>query len=109
MVSNNKNYKPRYYPTSIQKKLLTRKAAIWRSLKFNESNADLNQKYIDIANKCRLAITNYDLEREKQFGRNNIGAFYKFANKKLKKNSVHHLELQLLSINNIILIQLYNV
>ena len=82
-IIHTKKYKPKNYPKSI-KLLLTRKAALWRTLKTSKSNIDLKQKYADIANKCKLAIYNFDFKKEqKLLEANNLGAFYKFANKKL--------------------------
>ena len=64
VIVHNKKYNPKAYPTSI-KKLLTRKAAIWRILKTDKSNTVIRSKYSDIANQCKIAILNYDLEKEK--------------------------------------------
>jgi len=48
----------------------------------------LRSKYSEIANQCRLAILNYDLEKEKKIlETNNLGAFFKFTNKKLSSPS----------------------
>ena len=86
-IVHNKKHNPRAYPNSI-KKLLTRKAAIWRSLKNNKSDTRLRSKYSEIANQCRLAILNYDLEKEKKIlETNNLGAFLNFPTKKLSSPS----------------------
>jgi len=65
LIAHNKKYNPKAYPTFI-KKLLTRKAAIWRILKNDKSNSVIRSKYSDIANQCKMAILNYDLGKEKK-------------------------------------------
>ena len=86
-IKHHHKYNPKKYPTSI-KKLLTRKAAIWRKVKNDKTNTVIRTKYADIANKCKIAIYNYDLEKEKKIlETNNLGAFFKFANKKLSSPS----------------------
>ena len=86
-IKHHHKYNPKKYPTSI-KKLLTRKAAIWRKVKNDKTNTVIRTKYAEIANKCKIAIFNYDLEKEKKIlETNNLGAFFKFANKKLSSPS----------------------
>ena len=86
LIPHNKKYKPRHYPKHIRA-LLTRKAAIWRSLKNNKSD-QLKSKYAQIVSDCKEAITNYDIDREsKLLDTNNLGAFYKFVNGKLSNSS----------------------
>ena len=81
-----KKYKPRHYPKHIRA-LLTRKAAIWRSLKNNKTD-QLKSKYAQIVSDCKEAITNYDINREtKLLDTNSLGAFYKFVNGKLSNSS----------------------
>ena len=77
LIPHNNKYKPRHYPKHIRT-LLTRKAAIWRSLKNNKSD-QLRSKYAQIVSDCKEAITKYDIDREsKLLDTNNFGAFYKF-------------------------------
>ena len=86
LIPHNNKYKPRNYPKHIRT-LLTRKAAIWRSLKNNKSD-QLRSKYAQIVSDCKEAITKYDIDREtKILNTNNLGAFYKFVNRKLSNTS----------------------
>ena len=86
LINHIKKYRPRQYPNTIRK-LLTRKAAIWRKLKLSNT-PDLATKYRDIANICKIEILKFDTEREEKILKaNNLGAFYKFVNGKLGKNS----------------------
>ncbi|MFZ2539529.1 MAG: reverse transcriptase family protein, partial [Oscillospiraceae bacterium] len=86
-VPHLKKYHLRNYPATI-KKLLTRKAAIWRILKNNKTNHSLRLKYSDIAKQCKTAIFDYDLKKEKKIiESNNIGSFYKYVNSKLSSRS----------------------
>ena len=86
LINHTKKYRPRQYPNTIRK-LLTRKAAIWRKLKLTNT-PDLATKYRDIANICKIEILKFDTEREEKILKaNNLGAFYKFVNGKLGKNS----------------------
>ena len=82
LVSHKLKYRPRHYSRNIRT-LLSRKAAIWRKLRTNNS-PDLKRSYADIANKCKIEILNFDIDREnKILQANNLGAFYKFVNSKL--------------------------
>ena len=86
VVPHQTKYKPRHYPREIQK-LLNRKAAIWRQLKQNKSD-DVKVKYATIVSQCKAAIFKFDLAREEKIlNANNLGAFYKFVNRKLKTNN----------------------
>ena len=85
-ISHNKKYDARKYPKPIHN-LLNRKAATWRMLK-NHKTSELQTKYKEISNKCKSGIFEYDVEREKKMlNSNNLGAFYKFVNKKLSSPS----------------------
>jgi hypothetical protein len=85
-IPHSKKYRPRNYPKNIQK-LLTRKAAIWRKLK-TSANPAMFSKYQTIANECRLEIFKYDaMKEQKILDANNLGAFYKFVNKKIGHDS----------------------
>ena len=45
-------------------------------------------KYVHLANECKLAITNFDSQKEiKLLAANNIGAFYKFVYNKTRSHS----------------------
>ena len=78
IVSHRVKYRPRCYPSNIRK-LLTRKAAIWRKLKISHSPT-LFAKYRTVANECKLEILKYDtLKEQKILDAQNLGAFYKFA------------------------------
>ena len=86
LVNHQWKYRPRAYPKHIRK-LLTRKAAIWRKLKFSHIS-DLAAKYRNIAIDCRNEILKFDTENEEKLLKaNNLGAFYKFVNKKLSNHS----------------------
>ena len=57
------------------------------NLKQNKSE-DLKAKYATIVSQCRSAIFKFDLAREEKIlSANNLGAFYKFVNRKLKTNN----------------------
>ena len=85
-IPHNKKFKVKHYPKHLRK-LLTRKAAIWRTLKIHKTQV-LKTKYSDIANQCRLEILKYDREKEERILRaNNLGTFYKFVNKKLSSKT----------------------
>jgi hypothetical protein len=85
-VPHHAKYKPRQYPKNIRR-LISRKAAIWRIYRSN-SNPTTKLKYVKIANECRLAILNFDKEREERILKaNNLGAFYNFVNGKLSSRS----------------------
>ena len=48
----------------------------------------MKEKYASITTQCKTAIFKYDLAREeKLLNANNLGAFYKFINAKLKTNN----------------------
>ena len=86
LIPHNKKYKSCHYPKHIRT-LLTRKAAVWRSLENNKSD-QLKSKYAQIDSDCKEAITKYDIDRESKFlDTNNLGAFYKFVNGKLSNSS----------------------
>ena len=86
VIPHNRKYKPRNYPINIRR-LLVRKAAVWRQLKTAKSPA-LYSKYAHLANECKLAITNFDSRKEiKLLAANNLGAFYKFVNNKTRSHS----------------------
>ena len=86
VISHNKKYKLRPYPIHIRK-LLTRKAAIWRQLKISKTPT-LYSKYYTVANECKLAIFRYDVQREEKLSNtSNLGAFYKFINNKIGSHS----------------------
>jgi len=85
-IPHYRKYKPHHYPKNIRK-LLSRKSAIWRQLKMSKSSA-LYCKYYSVANECKLAIFQYDAQREERLlNANNLGAFYKFVNNKTGSHS----------------------
>ena len=82
MVSHHKKSKIHHYPKNIRN-LLSRKAAIWRTYRCLKQPS-LKAKYIEIVNKCKLAIINFDKNKEEEILKtNNLGAFYKFVNRNL--------------------------
>ena len=86
LVNHLRKYRPRAYPKHIRK-LLTRKAAIWRKLKLSNT-PDLAAKYRNIAIECKNEILKFDTENEEKLLKaNNLGAFYRFVNKKLSNHS----------------------
>ena len=86
MVKHSKKYRIKQYPKHIRK-LLTKKAAIWRALRISKT-PELNLKYRNVATECKLQILKFDTEREeKLLIANNFGAFYKFVNKKMNNHS----------------------
>jgi hypothetical protein len=86
LIHQKNKIKRKHYPKHINK-LLNRKAAIWRSLK-NHKTPEMNLKYSNIANQCRLEIFKFEKEKEiKILQSNNLGAFYNFVNKKLSSKS----------------------
>jgi hypothetical protein len=85
-ILHSAKYKIRVYPKHIRK-LLDRKRAIWRMLKLRNT-PELYSRYADVAKQCKLEITKFDTEREKKIlDANNLGAFYRFVNKKLTSTS----------------------
>jgi hypothetical protein len=75
-------YNPRHYPKNIRN-LLSRKAAIWRTLRTNKSE-ELKKKYTEIVLALRKAIIDFDImNEEKIIKANNLGAFYRYINNKL--------------------------
>ena len=86
VVHHFKKYRPRQYPKHIRK-LLTKKSAIWRTLKTTHS-PELLTRYRCIADLCKLKIFKFDSEREQRLlNANNLGAFYNFINRKLCSKS----------------------
>ena len=86
VIPHNRKYKPRNYPIKIRR-LLVRKAAVWRQLKTTKSPA-LYSKYAHLANECKLAITNFDTQKKIELlAANNLGAFNKFVNNKTRSHS----------------------
>ena len=86
IVPHHVKYRPRCYPSNIRK-LLTRKAAIWRKLKVSNS-PELFVKYRTVTNECKLEILKYDtLKEQKILDAQNLGAFYKFVNRKIGNQS----------------------
>ena len=73
----------KFYPKRIRI-LLNRKLAIWKKLKFNRTNITLKQKYVAIAETCRIAMHEYYVDKENSLlESDNIGRFYKYVNRKL--------------------------
>ena len=86
LIPHYKKYKPRHYPKHIRT-LLNRKAAIWRTFKFDKSDS-MKTKYAHIVHACKEAITKFDIDKEEQIlNANNLGAFFKFVNGKLCTSS----------------------
>jgi hypothetical protein len=86
LINHFKKYRPRYYPKEIRK-LLSKKAALWRIMKTN-NNPSLKLKYCQITHECKTLILEFDKKREtKLLESNNLGAFYKFINNKLSNKS----------------------
>ena len=80
-------YNPRQYPKNIRI-LLNRKAAVWGILRTCKTYDHLKNKYTEIALKTKRSIIDFDLNREeKVIKANNLGAFYKYVNKKLNNNN----------------------
>ena len=85
LVRHNLKYKPRQYSKHI-KSLLRRKAAIWRKFR-SDPSAILFDKYREIAQSCKHAIVEFDIERERRIlNANNLGTFYNFVNNKIGRN-----------------------
>jgi hypothetical protein len=69
------------YPSKIRR-LISKKAAAWRTYRSSRSPDSL-ASYKKIATQCKSSIYQFELRREEQLVSNgNIGAFYRFANKK---------------------------
>ena len=95
-VHHSNKYNIRKYPKNIRQ-LLSRKAAIWRtlsSLRLSDSstsslNADeLFDKYRRVANECKQAILNYDIACEERILKaNSLGKFFRFVNNKIGRKS----------------------
>ena len=70
-------YNPRHYPKNIRN-LLSRKAAIWRTLRSNKSE-ELQKKYTEIVLTLKKAIIDFDImNEEKIIKANNLGAFHRY-------------------------------
>lgn len=79
------NHKKRY-PQYI-KTLIKDKAVAWKRWKITKTDRD-KAAYSDSANKCTIAITNYNYAQELNLLRkNNLGSFYRFVNNKLSSKS----------------------
>jgi len=75
------------YPRHIRR-LMSRKLAVWHAYKSNRSDITLRAKYAETSANCCEAITRYEVYKEtKIISSGNIGAFYKYANKKLTSRS----------------------
>ena len=86
IVPHKLKYRPKQYPKKIRI-LLSRKAAIWRLLRNNNSH-ELKNAYFKVSHECKIEILNFDIGREnKLLEANNLGAFYKFVNKKLSSKT----------------------
>ena len=81
------NSKPkRSYPGRIRR-LQSRKASAWRA-KCRTRSAHSNVVYKKACAKCRTAIRSYATESETKLVDNtNLGAFYRYANRKLASKS----------------------
>jgi hypothetical protein len=75
------------YPRNIRI-LLNRKRCLWRVLRRDGVNLALRARYRCIANECKQAIRNYEINREsKVIESRNTGTFYKYVNKKLSNSN----------------------
>jgi hypothetical protein len=77
------------YPPKIRR-AIARKCCLWRHLKANPNDGKITTAYKQAENKCKQLIHSFELEKaHKVIDSDNIGTFYKFANKKiLSKNGV---------------------
>ena len=83
LVSHSTKYRVKKYPSSIRT-LLSRKAALWRKLKSDFSD-ELKNRYTYVSMICKQAILDFDVEIENRILKaNNLGAFYRFVNNKLR-------------------------
>ena len=89
-LKNVNSAKNKPYPYHIRK-LLRLKTLRWRILKLSRNEAN-KTAYLDVAAQCRGAIFNLIRTREELImDGENLGRFYKYANKKLaSKNGIGH-------------------
>jgi Endonuclease-reverse transcriptase len=72
-----------WYPSCI-KRAVARKRRCWRQLKTNPHDSAVNTAYQAAADRHKKLTFKYELKREQKIiDCNNIGAFYKFINRKL--------------------------
>ena len=72
------------YPSRIRK-LLVRKRCLWKQQRRAPENDGISARYKRIARECREAIRSYESSQEANIiDSQNIGAFYKFVNSRLR-------------------------
>ena len=77
-----------YYPKSIRV-MQNRKLLVWRKWQTDRNNIILKQKYVSISKQCRMAIHEYNMNREKLLIESeNLGKFYKHVNDVNRKLSI---------------------
>jgi hypothetical protein len=81
------NAKPKhnikYYPNSI-KHAFARKLCLWRRHRADRHNNNILQAYKLSEMRCKQLVQKYETKKERHvISDNNVGAFYKFVNKKL--------------------------
>ena len=75
--------KRKCYPKPIRN-LQNRKLIIWKKWQADRNNMTLKYKYVDITKQCRMAIHDYNANKEKSLiETDNLGRFYKYVNRKL--------------------------
>jgi len=82
-----KNFKQSKYPKRI-KKLLSRKAVLWRKLRVKPKNRTLKSRYKLIANTCKDQILLHEKSCEhKILDGSDLGCFFKYVNSKMGRKS----------------------
>jgi hypothetical protein len=85
-TANNRT-KTHRYPSNIQR-MMTRKRCAWRVFQSNKMDTNLRTNYNKIAAECRLAVRNYERQKEQNMiDRGNVGDFYKYANNKMSSKT----------------------
>jgi hypothetical protein len=80
-------FRPKQYPARVHKALV-RKLSLWWRLRLQPGNLDLADSYRVAQDSCARFITECEASREQRIiYSNNLGAFYKFVNKKLACSS----------------------
>ena len=75
------------YPSKIRY-LISRKRCLWRLSRQHPDQPDLSMNYRILANECRKAIRQYEIDKENDIIESeNIGTFYNYINKKLSNRS----------------------
>ena len=75
------------YPRYLRR-LVARKRCVWRQLRVRPDDVELRVHYKNLTNLCRKSILDFERKTEQKIiDANNVGAFYSFVNKKMRRRS----------------------